>query len=667
MSMAAEAGDVREFAMGPTTVVLSSDGAVTGVRHPRRAHSMLLAEDAPDPEGSMHEAAHRWGKGFAILDGRGYRFDAPDQLEWRDDGVDLTYPLGPLILTVRRRVTETWSESYELANPSSTPVDIGSFAVSTPWRDVYGSAADSLRRAVHAHVWTGGADSWVWAVPMDGSGPGLGLTLTAGELWAYSVESRDQFTSSNLRGHLYLHLTDRARCAHAMGGQPTVPLPPASSYRLAWHLDWYDSLDDFRAARTPSVQVDRLAARTGEPLALRLAVGAVVDEPLPLVSSEPGVRHVDVRHNGGRSRIAVLFHPPLRELAERRAEFLLDRQRRPELADSRRYAFVPYDTRTQLTVLAGGWEDWSDRRERVGSALLLQQLRRRGWGDADKLDEALAGYRQFVVEHVVRRDGTVLDDTSGRRPPRLYNFPWFARFLLDAGEVDLATRVMSRYYALGGEHFLAFELGGVVADLGQALTASGRAAEADELTRQLQHHAARYLDYGEDLPAHEVNYEQSIVAPLLDLLLAAHRIDPDLVSAEELRRRLGWLRAFAADQPDARMAQIPIRHWDGYWFGAERMWGDVFPHYWSVLSAAAYLAWPDGLLSEAATAELRAAAYAILRANLASFAPDGSASCAFVYPSCVNGQPAHSADPLANDQDWALVYALRHGLGPDDH
>ena len=66
---------------------------------------------------------------------------------------------------------------------------------------------------------------------MDGSGPGLGLTLTAGELWAYSVESRDQFTGSNLRGHLYLHLTDRARCAHAMGGQPAVLLPAGGSYR----------------------------------------------------------------------------------------------------------------------------------------------------------------------------------------------------------------------------------------------------------------------------------------------------------------------------------------------------------------------------------------------------------------------------------------------------
>jgi hypothetical protein len=59
---------------------------------------------------------------------------------------------------------------------------------------------------------------------------------------------------------------------------------------------------------------------------------------------------------------------------------------------------------------------------------------------------------------------------------------------------------------------------------------------------------------------------------------------------------------------------------------------------------------------------MQKAGWAILRSNLANFNADGSATCAFVYPSCVNGQPAHRADPLANDQDWALVYALRLGL-----
>jgi len=50
----------------------------------------------------------------------------------------------------------------------------------------------------------------------------------------------------------------------------------------------------------------------------------------------------------------------------------------------------------------------------------------------------------------------------------------------------------------------------------------------------------------------------------------------------------------------------------------------------------------------------------ILAANLAHFHDDGSATCAFIYPSCVEGNPAHHEDPLANDQDWALVYTLRY-------
>jgi len=116
-----------------------------------------------------------------------------------------------------------------------------------------------------------------------------------------------------------------------------------------------------------------------------------------------------------------------------------------------------------------------------------------------------------------------------------------------------------------------------------------------------------------------------------------------------------WLEAFAGTQPDVRLRHVPIRHWDGFWFGRERHWGDVFPHYWSVLSAAVYA---DEFTR---TGELRYAekAEAIFRANLVAYFPDGSASAAFIYPSCVNGNPTHKFDPLANDQDWALVWYLK--------
>ncbi|MFI6830345.1 hypothetical protein ACIBG5_24825 [Kribbella sp. NPDC050241] len=620
------------FGFGAGMVQVGDDGAVEQVVHPDGRRVLL------DP-GPLHDTLHAWGKGFVITDRGSHRFDNPALVRWRQTGLDLLYQLGELELRVGRRFGDQWTETYELRNAGAEPATVGSIAISTPYRDIYRSSQESLTGAVHAHVWTGGADAWVWAVPMDGSGPGLGLQLKEGELWAYSVESREPGTSSNVRGHIYLHPTDHARAPHAMGGQPPITLAPGASYRWTWQLGWYDDLPGFHADRQPLIGADRLAAEVGETIQL------TGDGPSEVTSDEPGLVHVEATDGKRTARIAVLFHQPLREIAERRVRFVLERQRRPELADSRQYAFVPYDNDSGLTVLSGAWADWSDARERIGMALLLQEVRDRGWGDRAELDDALAGYERFVREHVVDENGTVQDDSFHQDRVRLYNFPWFARFLLGQGDRTGAARILDRYYELGGDHFLAFDLGPLLSELGMR----------DHLIR----HARQFVEYGDELPPHEVNYEQSMVAPLLELLVAAYRMAPDEIDGAELNRRLPWLTAFAADQPDVRLRQVAIRHWDGYWFGRLRLWGDVFPHYWSVLSAAVYAAWPRELVEPSTAAWLDAATDSILRANLVNFSADGSATCAFVYPSCVNGQPAHVADPLANDQDWALVYALR--------
>ncbi|MEU4195697.1 hypothetical protein AB0E69_27605 [Kribbella sp. NPDC026611] len=607
------------FAFGPGLIHVDDDGSVDQVVHPD-GRQVLRATDVD----------HAWGKGFVVTDRGSHRFDSPVLTRWRSSGIDLLYQLGGLELRVGRRFGEQWTETYEVRNTTADAITIGSLAVSTPYRDVYTSSRESLTGAVHAHVWTGGADAWVWAVPMDGSRPGLGLQLKEGELWAYSIESRDPGSSSNVRGQIYLHVTDQARAPHTLGGQPTITLQPDQSYRWTWQLAWYDDLPAFHADRRPVVDADRLAAEVGE--TIHLTDGTTV------TSDHPGITYVD-RAN---ARIAVLFHEPLQQLAVRRVRFILEHQRRPELPDSRKHAFVPYDNDSGLTVLSGAWRDWSDARERIGMALLLQEVRKQGWVD---VDEALTGYEQFVREHLLDADATIKDDSLHESAVRLYNFPWFARFLLGQGDRDGATRILNRYYELGGDHFLAFDLGPLLTELG--------------LHDHLIRHAKTFIEYGDELPPHEVNYEQSMVAPLLELLVAAYRVAPDQIDAGELTRRLPWLTAFAADQPDVRLRHVPIRHWDGYWFGRLRLWGDVFPHYWSVLSAAVYAAWPRELVTLEQAAWLDAAEEAILRSNLVNFRADGTATCAFVYPSCVNGQPAHTADPLANDQDWALVYALR--------
>ncbi len=664
----------RRYTWGDSAILITPDGAVAAVYHPRRGHSMLLEENPESADAVFHEPARRWGKGFVITDRGGLRFDTPSEISWSDAGVELVHRLGLVEVRVTRRIEPSregpgdvppspdWTETYEVVNTSGTDLTLGSVAVSTPWRDVYWSSRDSLRRAVHAHIWTGGAEAWVWAVPMDGSGPGLGLTLTEGALWAYSVESREPFTGSNIRGHLYLHVTDHARAPDALGGQPAIPLPAGGSYRWAWRLAWYTKLGDLHADRKVSLDAARLTTETGRSISVSVPEGWRLNEPQPVTSAYHGTRYLTATNGTGVARIGLLFHLPLQQLAERRARFVLAHQRAPERQGMEQAAFLPFDNESGLTVLAGRWGDWSEVRERVGTAIMLQQLNRRGWGDRIALNDALAAYQAFVVERVVTADGTVRDDIHRPGRARLYNYPWFARFLLDQGEVDLAASIMDRYYANGGEHFLAFGVGPVMTELAERRSAAGRAAEAGAMRDRLLSHARRFLDYGDDLPAHEVNYEQSMVAPLLELLLSARDLNPDAVPVLELRRRLRWLTAFAADQPDVRMRYVPIRHWDGYWFGRMRLWGDIFPHYWSVLTAGVYLTWPPDLATSAERADLQHAGQAILRANLANFNADGSATCAFVYPSCVNGQPAHRADPLANDQDWALVYALRFGL-----
>ena len=50
---------------------------------------------------------------------------------------------------------------------------------------------------------------------------------------------------------------------------------------------------------------------------------------------------------------------------------------------------------------------------------------------------------------------------------------------------------------------------------------------------------------------------------------------PVLLAAAE--QALGWLLAFAGPQRHVRLRHVAIRHWDGYWFGLRRQWGDTFP------------------------------------------------------------------------------------------
>ena len=121
--------------------------------------------------------------------------------------------------------------------------------------------------------------------------------------------------------------------------------------------------------------------------------------------------------------------------------------------------------------------------------------------------------------------------------------------------------------------------------------------------------------------------------------------------------QLPLLESFGGKQPSFHLYDIAIRHWDGYWFGKDRIWGDTFPHYWSTLSGIAFRLYAKATGKQ----EYAERALNIFRNNLCLFTEDGRGSCAFIYPDKVNGQKAHLYDPFANDQDWAMVFWLEYG------
>jgi hypothetical protein len=685
--------------LGPGQVVLDDQGRPVAFRHGRLPGLGFLLGEGD----GWHTADRAWGAGFAVSDRGAAQWSVPDDHTVTETGATQRFRLlDGLDLQVERRAGDRLRESYRWTNTGDTPLEITSLAVSTPWRDVYAADGVAHETAVHAHLSATGAQAWALAKPMGGQGPFLGLTVREGAVRAYSVEARNQFTGSNVRGHLLLHVTDRARHPQAFGGQPALTLAPGASYRLVWELAWFEDEAAFLAVAEPSVAVPELAALVGTPLpiqhppAMRVRVSpggspltgadpgragrGVAVEPTPDGSAVTGRAHgvveLDVGPDGGDAvRVGLLFHRPLAELVRRRVAVLLDHHRPRQRPRPR--GFVACDTRTGLTVTDQGWPDWSDGAERTAMPVLLAEARARGLVEAARsaeVDAALEEFAAFAAGRLVGPDGWVRrGSTDVASDPRLYNTPWLVELLVlehgHGGRLDhleLACSLLEASARHGVERHLSIGHPQAMLALEAAVgRLPGPAARAlrprvDRLLEGLRAQALELAGRGGDLPAHEVSYEQSIVAPLVSLLSLAHRRWPDRRLLAAAEQALGWLLAFAGPQRHVRLRHVAIRHWDGYWFGLRRQWGDTFPHYWSALTAVALLELPDELRSEGDDRM----AEAILRANLASYDEQARGCCAFLYPSCVDGVPAHGPDPLDNDQDWALVYALRSGLVP---
>lgn len=138
------------------------------------------------------------------------------------------------------------------------------------------------------------------------------------------------------------------------------------------------------------------------------------------------------------------------------------------------------------------------------------------------------------------------------------------------------------FYQEGGKEFYPIKL--PILSVDEAIKKEGMADEREELTKCFAGHAETLVETGLHYPVSEVNYEQSIVAPAADILLQVHILTGEQRYLDAAKEQIAVLELFNGIQPDYHLYETAVRHWDGYWFGKYRLYGDTFPHYWSALT-----------------------------------------------------------------------------------
>lgn len=584
-----------------------------------------------------------------------------------------SYRLDGLGVNVTRELdhdTGSMDECYTFTNTGNESLTLNEAAtealgIYTPFNDHYTSTEDVLEHRVHAHIWAnGGASSWVKLTRMGQRGPHLGLVLTEGSLGGYSVESRNVVTLSNTRGFFLLH--------------PDLPvLKAGESSRLCWSMFWHEDWEDFftKAARSKQfidVRASKWTAVLGERVDLEVRSGSVSSADFEngtyasLAMEEIGEKTVTLNVGETTSRILLNVVPEIDELIASRVHFITAHQ---QLSPNSSYpgAYAVYDNQMEGTVTFDSFSDMNTGRERVGMGVLIAR-----WLQSNpdqRVKESLEVYYDYVNNYLQDRSGYVYSWPigSGRTGLRLYNFPWVMQLHLQMAKLGNKETTSGNYTARPTQRFMDtverfyaepkasehYSIGLPVLESLEYFNSTGDSRIVLHLLKLFKKHGDHIAELGENYPAFEVNYEQSIVAPAAIILLELYRYTNETRWLDAAKDHFSRLLAFSGRQPDYHLHDIAIRHWDGYWFGKEKMWGDTFPHYWSVLTAVAmhHYALATGEVSYSSRAE------GILRGNLALF-HGGRGHCAFLYPVSVDGREGGFLDSYANDQDWALGYFL---------
>lgn len=575
---------------------------------------------------------------------------------------------GKLQVTVKRffKATGNFVEEYHVKNLRDDDLFLerGELGICVPFNDRYTWAEDCQLHRCNTHIWCGEHTSWVNALRMGKSGCNLGMVLTEGELDSYSVSG----SRSNQRGIFILN------CGHKQ-------LRAGETFTVSWELFWHAGDGDFyqkarQSGQFIDVRAEHFTVFSDETIRFTASLPPNKREVLVFADDEkadflrngdlvrvayrpkrPGEHRFRIVADGICTHADFLVVSGVKQLLEKRVRFIAERQQYHCPQSPLDGSFLIYDNREKYPVYDAVITDHNACRERVGMALLL--IRYLQEHEDARLRAALDAYLAFLYREFFDAQTGEVFDGAGKNNSRirLYNAPWITLLLTElynlTGQkeyLEQILRILEKYYAQGGQRF--YPNGFSMAKTVEAFRNAQMQKEAELVLGLFRMHVDNMIANGLAYPKHEVNFEQTIVTAPANYISEMGLLTGDGRYLAEAKRHIEILERFNGRQPGFHQHEIPIRWWDDFWFGKGRVFGDTFPHYWSCLTARAYM----NYYRLSGEEKYRSAAQECLRNCLCLFTEDGQGSCAYVFPFLVNGKRGEFYDEWANDQDFALYF-----------
>ena len=338
-----------------------------------------------------------------------------------------------------------------------------------------------------------------------------------------------------------------------------------------------------------------------------------------------------------------------------------------------------YDKETDSLYFDEVSADHNAARERLAMGVIVCKALQEQY-DESKM-ESLRRHRAFIEREMFDKDTGIVYNQIGRdnKQKRIFNFAWMSVYYLEwynlTGEKQClvnAANILLRFFELieCAKDAQCIE----VVRICKALEKEGM----EELKNSVKE---LFLRYADQIPCGKVNMEN--VTQIIETsyvsehpndricyLSQAYLLNPKEEYRYKAEDQFVKTQAFFAQQPDFHLNCINVRYWDRYWFGKRRCYGDLFPHYWSSLAGWGMIWYNRAFGNE----EARRLAEHNLTGNLCVYSEDGFAANNYLYPYKVeqyNSKEDKSKrflkpgifygknyDAWANDQDWALYYAL---------